>query len=98
MNVYARCHARGRGILPTSLFCSFKCTQWRAEGLGCQGPTMFLDAYPGKKNSSNSSHKNSDDLFLVIIFSKFTYISVIFTNHLQKIMTTFFVISSIFLP
>ena len=66
--------------------------------LDAGGQPCFWMPTQVKKNSSNSSHKNSDDLFLVIIFSKFTYISVIFTNHLQKIMTTFFVISSIFLP
>src|SRR6218665_2324184 len=32
--------------------------QWRAEGLGCLGPTRFLDTHKLKKNSSNSSATN----------------------------------------
>ena len=37
--------------------------QWRAEAVGCPGPTRFLDAL---ENILYSSRKISDDLFLVV--------------------------------
>src|SRR6218665_1122587 len=37
--------------------------QWRAEAVGCPGPTRFLDAL---ENILYSSCKISDDLFLVV--------------------------------
>src|SRR6218665_3607809 len=36
------------------------CVQWRAEAVGCPGPTRFLDAL---ENIFYSSRKISDDLF-----------------------------------
>src|SRR6218665_2540851 len=39
------------------------CAQWRAEAVGCPGPTWFLDAFG---NILYSSRKISDDLFSVV--------------------------------
>src|SRR6218665_532622 len=46
--------------------------QWRAEAVGCPGPTRFLDAL---ENILYSSRKISDDLFLVVHlnFSTFSH-------------------------
>src|SRR6218665_47736 len=41
----------------------FNSFQWRAEAVGCPGPTRFLDAL---ENILYSSRKISDDLFLVV--------------------------------
>src|SRR6218665_3595343 len=46
---------KGRGLR--------RSVQWRAEAVGCPGPTRFLDAL---ENILYSSRKISDDLFLVV--------------------------------
>src|SRR6218665_2227264 len=49
-----------------------ECMQWRAEAVGCPGPTRFLDAL---ENILYSSRKISDDFFLVVYlnFSLFSH-------------------------
>ena len=53
---------RGAHCIPVCPSVSLSvCLQWRAEGLGCPGPTTFLDARKSKKFSYiNSSRKISD--------------------------------------
>src|SRR6218665_2946041 len=50
----------------------FNSFQWRAEAVGCPGPTRFLDAL---ETIFYSSRKISDDLFLVVHlnFSHFSH-------------------------
>src|SRR6218665_1843129 len=61
----------------------FPGTQWCAEGLGCPGPTRFLDAPQIKKFCSDNIctlvSTNSDDLFyFLVIYRNFTI------RHLPK--------------
>ena len=52
-----------RFMLDASKFPWVTLQQWRAEAVGCPGPTRFLDAL---ENILYSSRKISDDLLLVV--------------------------------